>query len=116
MIRRPPRSTLDRSSAASDVYKRQILSWRLRDPLATWCASAGTSNQSATLPTEMDDGMEILQPYQNANLWYSFDQTTTGGGGDYFGWWGIDDKTRNWIVNRDRPAIYGWVKNGAASH
>ena len=27
MIRRPPRSTLDRSSAASDVYKRQILEW-----------------------------------------------------------------------------------------
>ena len=27
MIRRPPRSTLDRSSAASDVYKRQDLSW-----------------------------------------------------------------------------------------
>ena len=27
MIRRPPRSTLDRSSAASDVYKRQILDW-----------------------------------------------------------------------------------------
>ena len=25
MIRRPPRSTLDRSSAASDVYKRQHL-------------------------------------------------------------------------------------------
>src|SRR5678810_200275 len=27
MIRRPPRSTLDRSSAASDVYKRQV-PWR----------------------------------------------------------------------------------------
>src|SRR5678810_495701 len=27
MIRRPPRSTLDRSSAASDVYKRQDLSY-----------------------------------------------------------------------------------------
>ena len=26
MIRRPPRSTLDRSSAASDVYKRQAVS------------------------------------------------------------------------------------------
>ena len=25
MIRRPPRSTLDRSSAASDVYKRQVI-------------------------------------------------------------------------------------------
>ena len=28
MIRRPPRSTLDRSSAASDVYKRQFLTLR----------------------------------------------------------------------------------------
>ena len=28
MIRRPPRSTLDRSSAASDVYKRQLLGRR----------------------------------------------------------------------------------------
>ena len=27
MIRRPPRSTLDRSSAASDVYKRQDQVW-----------------------------------------------------------------------------------------
>ena len=25
MMRRPPRSTLDRSSAASDVYKRQVV-------------------------------------------------------------------------------------------
>ena len=31
MIRRPPRSTLDRSSAASDVYKRQILNDNLGD-------------------------------------------------------------------------------------
>ena len=29
MIRRPPRSTLDRSSAASDVYKRQLLAYGL---------------------------------------------------------------------------------------
>ena len=27
MIRRPPRSTLDRSSAASDVYKRQTIDY-----------------------------------------------------------------------------------------
>src|SRR5450756_1910930 len=27
MIRRPPRSTQSRSSAASDVYKRQVLDW-----------------------------------------------------------------------------------------
>ena len=30
MIRRPPRSTLDRSSAASDVYKRQVRGSRSR--------------------------------------------------------------------------------------
>src|SRR5680860_1483753 len=29
MIRRPPRSTQSRSSAASDVYKRQIKSYRM---------------------------------------------------------------------------------------
>ena len=31
MIRRPPRSTLDRSSAASDVYKRQRFSYEIID-------------------------------------------------------------------------------------
>ena len=30
MIQRPPRSTLDRSSAASDVYKRQVLAQILK--------------------------------------------------------------------------------------
>ena len=38
MIRRPPRSTQSRSSAASDVYKRQVLIGLIRDidnPLAT---------------------------------------------------------------------------------
>ena len=29
MIRRPPRSTLDRSSAASDVYKRQLRGFKI---------------------------------------------------------------------------------------
>ena len=33
MIRRPPRSTLDRSSAASDVYKRQVDHVAFRDRL-----------------------------------------------------------------------------------
>src|SRR5678816_687352 len=34
MIRRPPRSTLDRSSAASDVYKRQVAVLVDLEPLA----------------------------------------------------------------------------------
>src|SRR5678809_1739965 len=33
MIRRPPRSTLDRSSAASDVYKRQAHILTLSPPI-----------------------------------------------------------------------------------
>ena len=33
MIRRPPRSTLDRSSAASDVYKRQ--GWKTEEEIKT---------------------------------------------------------------------------------
>ena len=33
MIRRPPRSTLDRSSAASDVYKRQGLLRKSSEPV-----------------------------------------------------------------------------------
>ena len=46
MIRRPPRSTLDRSSAASDVYKRQAL---------VEAAQAGLGEDQGQ-PTEHEDG------------------------------------------------------------
>src|SRR5678809_1642134 len=36
MIRRPPRSTLDRSSAASDVYKRQLFEIYFKDPFVAY--------------------------------------------------------------------------------
>ena len=36
MVRRPPRSTLDRSSAASDVYKRQVYKFELVQPLVAF--------------------------------------------------------------------------------
>src|SRR5678809_327523 len=44
MIRRPPRSTLDRSSAASDVYKRQPLTY-------TWDLNGDGTFGDATGPT-----------------------------------------------------------------
>src|SRR5450756_432814 len=53
MIRRPPRSTQSRSSAASDVYKRQIRArehdarLRRRDPLATRHAVEARENEAA---------------------------------------------------------------------
>ena len=46
MIRRPPRSTLDRSSAASDVYKRQKQESQTRYEAATAPKSTYTSKGS----------------------------------------------------------------------
>ena len=47
MIRRPPRSTLDRSSAASDVYKRQVELY-------------AESNQIGLIARMETDGMPVL--------------------------------------------------------
>src|SRR5678815_6086443 len=46
MIRRPPRSTLDRSSAASDVYKRQIftMQWFFEDGATAFVRAAQSSD------------------------------------------------------------------------
>ena len=45
MIRRPPRSTLDRSSAASDVYKRQIAYELIFNKAAPGCQVVVIKNQ-----------------------------------------------------------------------
>ena len=62
MIRRPPRSTLDRSSAASDVYKRQVQG----------VAGAVEADDEAVadqlvLPHALDIG-EILDPGSRAGM------------------------------------------------
>ena len=44
MIRRPPRSTQSRSSAASDVYKRQVQTFR-----RCWCSGPSHRNRSSNL-------------------------------------------------------------------
>ena len=45
MIRRPPRSTLDRSSAASDVYKRQGYKYATT-PLLIWTSEMQPDNEN----------------------------------------------------------------------
>eukprot|EP01017_Pseudomicrothorax_dubius_P046412 TRINITY_DN8170_c0_g4_i1.p1 TRINITY_DN8170_c0_g4~~TRINITY_DN8170_c0_g4_i1.p1 ORF type:complete len:191 (+),score=56.49 TRINITY_DN8170_c0_g4_i1:38-610(+) len=45
MIRRPPRSTQSRSSAASDVYKRQLQDFDPDAPMSTLSQKTSTSNQ-----------------------------------------------------------------------
>ena len=54
MIRRPPRSTLDRSSAASDVYKRQVQELAFRGMLRSgWEGSENV--YSAALLSSVDN-------------------------------------------------------------
>ena len=48
MIRRPPRSTLDRSSAASDVYKRQVI-----DVVKKAMAEAGLQGEVSGRPKHL---------------------------------------------------------------
>ena len=55
MIRRPPRSTLDRSSAASDVYKRQVLG--PLEPLLGWPVLRAAGQQPALVQHPRDDGL-----------------------------------------------------------
>ena len=63
MIRRPPRSTLDRSSAASDVYKRQLMD---RMPPIGSKVSIGGPVQSSnlyylhTLGPHLDGSTEVV--------------------------------------------------------
>src|SRR5450756_738410 len=52
MIRRPPRSTQSRSSAASDVYKRQI-------PVSPDTVSVGYVAPGAALKAQREEGMSV---------------------------------------------------------
>ena len=62
MIRRPPRSTLDRSSAASDVYKRQALGYALTHKLSglILCGALASADQinAITCPVFAISGMD----------------------------------------------------------
>ena len=58
MIRRPPRSTLDRSSAASDVYKRQV-SKRLDHPNIVRVFDAVVEDDFAYLAMEYIQGFNL---------------------------------------------------------
>ena len=58
MIRRPPRSTLDRSSAASDVYKRQEFGNELS-------GSASSAVQVSELAAQIGSGAKAMELSMN---------------------------------------------------
>ena len=69
MIRRPPRSTLDRSSAASDVYKRQDLE-AARTQLFEWAASALSENERRfLLSIKHGEPDWSLLPFEGLDQW-----------------------------------------------
>ena len=63
MIRRPPRSTLDRSSAASDVYKRQAIPRPPMPPSAQHVLSV-----PARLAPNSSAGSEAANPVSYTHL------------------------------------------------
>ena len=73
MIRRPPRSTLDRSSAASDVYKRQVSARALL--LALLRGKKLDLEQVAKPPVfvpENTTGRDILESYRQGRTNMAF--------------------------------------------
>ena len=60
MIRRPPRSTLDRSSAASDVYKRQVVKLGVVRNGKVINASALLSTRPAAGPTKTMMSLSLI--------------------------------------------------------
>src|SRR5680860_1507881 len=58
MIRRPPRSTQSRSSAASDVYKRQIPLWYIRQQSDSLFAPIGAEQPNT------DKKEQLYQKYR----------------------------------------------------
>ena len=60
MIRRPPRSTLDRSSAASDVYKRQVWRWVAARQMQVHLATGDVENADHVATTLLNvDWMRV---------------------------------------------------------
>src|SRR5678815_5902982 len=96
MIRRPPRSTLDRSSAASDVYKRQL----------------PYSGTYAALGTAIENGFRLYVQEQGGKL-----------GGREVQYFKVDDESEppkatdnvNKLIKRDNvDVLVGTVHSGVA--
>src|SRR5664279_6420680 len=70
MIRRPPRSTLSSSSAASDVYKRQVLDANRRSCELHWMTSEQLIGKNAV--------EDLVPPAQREVAWTEFNKFANG--------------------------------------
>src|SRR5665811_1517903 len=72
MIRRPPRSTRVRSSAASDVYKRQVIiatpwEWHARMAVAAMKAGAYTGIEVPACTT-LDEAWDLVNTHEETGV------------------------------------------------
>src|SRR5678810_816081 len=87
MIRRPPRSTLDRSSAASDVYKRQAVKYAMKHtmpPNGKWTPDELLGKRIKVLWTQKGDkglwpGTIIDHVRNKTSFWVKYDQPSKDG-------------------------------------
>ena len=71
MIRRPPRSTLDRSSAASDVYKRQVDWEAVKTDYLKMLEGAANRNDVSFIIGEMIGELNASHTYNSGCLLYT---------------------------------------------
>src|SRR5450756_637490 len=103
MIRRPPRSTQSRSSAASDVYKRQIWLTLVYLPVAHWVwgggwlAQLGVLDFAGGLVVHTNSGVAalalvlLLRPRRDTRLLpQQLTYSIIGAGLLWFGWFGFN--------------------------
>src|SRR5678810_790227 len=101
MIRRPPRSTLDRSSAASDVYKRQI--WNVPDPDGAGPCTVATDAMTITVNAPVTANAGPDQTVCSATAVSLNANTTTGG--NWTGGAGSFNPNRNTANATYTPAV-----------
>src|SRR5674536_199264 len=84
MIRRPPRSTLSSSSAASDVYKRQL--WHRSYNNSAWSTWESLSGQLTASPATVswaDGRIDLFARGTDNALWW---RNSSDGGTSWSSW------------------------------
>src|SRR5450756_1233369 len=80
MIRRPPRSTQSRSSAASDVYKRQVSSLAILFAITSNCKIMGqTSQTDAAIYKKINEQIKQMTLEEKVGMIHASSSFTSGG-------------------------------------
>src|SRR5664280_678650 len=113
MIRRPPRSTLSSSSAASDVYKRQVQSRRTSD-----FGHARMGPKHPHGPSNSAIVVQVRRVLRRGGDMGSYQETFRRSIDDPEGFWGEAARGLSWyqaptqVLDRSNPPFYRWFPDG----